>query len=162
MPSLTVGLLTRNNPKRRRGRRTPNSDLVMSQSPNHFYEFSSFRLEPGKRQLLCNGVRVSLPPKAFDTLLILIQNGGQAVKKDDLIKQVWPDSFVDENNLNQYVSLLRKRLGGDSKGEAFIETVPRFGYRFVADVAERWDEETEVALHRSTTAQIIIREEEET
>ena len=84
----------------------------MSKPPNHFYEFSSFRLEPGKRQLLCNGARVSLPPKAFDTLLILIQNDGQAVKKDDLIKAVWPDSFVDENNLNQYVSLLRKRLGG--------------------------------------------------
>src|SRR5713226_7587531 len=106
-----------------------------------------------------DGQRVSLAPKAFDTLLILIQNGGQAVKKDDLINQVWPDSYVDENNLNQYVSLLRKRLSGDSKGESFIETVPRWGYRFVADVQERWDEETEVALHRSTSTQILIREE---
>ena len=116
----------------------------MNKALNHFYEFNSFLLEPGKRQLLHNGVRVSLPPKAFDTLLILIQNGGQAVKKDELIKQVWPDSFVDENNLNQYVSLLRKTLSEGGSGENYIETVPRWGYRFVADVQESADEDAEL------------------
>ena len=130
----------------------------MSLSPNHFYQFNSFRLEPGKRQLTRDGRVVSLPPKAFDTLLLLVKNSGQAVKKDDLIKQVWPDSFVDENNLNQYISLLRKKLGGEGQGESFIKTVPRWGYRFVADVQERRDEETELMLRRKTSPEIVIKE----
>lgn len=124
---------------------------------NHSYEFSSFRLEPGKRQLTRNGKRVSLPPKAFDTLLILVQSRGQALKKDDFIKRVWPDSFVDENNLIQYVSLLRKLLSKGGNGEKYIETLPRWGYRFVAEVEECSDEQEETRQGEASDGEIGIR-----
>src|SRR5215210_7320540 len=98
------------------------------------YEFDSFRLIPAERQLLRDGKPVSLRPKAFDTLLVLVQNSGRVLTKDDLIKQVWPDSFVEESNLNHYISVLRKTLSNGENGEAYVETVRGYGFRFKADV----------------------------
>src|SRR5512132_3816665 len=106
----------------------------MSERTSEFYEFGSFRLKSGERVLLRGEDLVSLTPKAFDILLTLLENDGRIVPKDDLMKRVWPNTFVEEGNLTQNVSLLRKALGESANGPQFIETVPRRGYRFVAPV----------------------------
>jgi DNA-binding winged helix-turn-helix (wHTH) protein/tetratricopeptide (TPR) repeat protein len=93
-----------------------------------FYEFGPFRLEPSERKLLRGNEIVVLTPKAFDTLLLLVRNSGHLLEKGELIKMLWPDTFVEEGSLSNNIFLLRKALGEDP---AFIETVPRRGYRFV-------------------------------
>src|SRR5512132_1905893 len=108
----------------------------MSERTSEFYEFGSFRLKSGERVLLRGEDLVSLTPKAFDILLTLLENDGRIVPKDDLMKKVWPNTFVEEGNLTQNVSLLRKALGESANGPQFIETVPRRGYRFVAPVSK--------------------------
>src|SRR5687767_1472820 len=107
----------------------------MSEQTVDFYEFGRFRLKSDERVLLREDELVSLTPKAFDILLTLLENDGRIVRKDDLMKKVWPDTFVEEGNLTQNVSLLRKALGENASGPQFIETVPRRGYRFVAPVS---------------------------
>ena len=82
----------------------------MSQQINSAFEFGRFRLVPSERLLLRDEEPVVLKPKAFDTLVILVEHSGHIVKKDDLIKRVWPDAFVEESNLNHYISILRKAL----------------------------------------------------
>jgi TolB-like protein/DNA-binding winged helix-turn-helix (wHTH) protein len=77
---------------------------------------------------------VPLTPKVFDLLRLLVQNSGRLVEKDELLREIWPDSFVEEGNLNRNVSILRKVLGEDASGQLYIETVPKRGYRFVASV----------------------------
>ena len=98
-------------------------------SGKQIYEFGPFRLDPGERLLLRDGKPVALAPKAFDTLVALVENGGHLVKKDDLMKLVWPGTFVEEVNLAQNVSAIRRAL--DTKGEKYIETVPKVGYRLI-------------------------------
>ncbi len=98
------------------------------------YTFGPFRLDPRERLLLCGGKPVPLTPRAFDMLLVLVQNGGRLVAKDALLKQVWPDTFVEEGNLTKYASTLRKTLAAFSEGTEYIETVPKRGYRFIAAV----------------------------
>jgi eukaryotic-like serine/threonine-protein kinase len=95
------------------------------------YEFGPFRLEPNERKLLRGNDIVVLTPKAFDTLLLLVRNSGHLLEKGELIDALWPDSFVEEGSLSNNIFLLRKALGEDP---AFIETVPRRGYRFIAPV----------------------------
>ena len=104
----------------------------MSEQTSDFYEFGRFRVKSDERVLLRGEDLVSLTPKAFDILLTLLENDGRIVNKDDLMKKVWPNTFVEEGNLTQNVSLLRKALGESANGPQFIETVPRRGYRFVA------------------------------
>jgi DNA-binding winged helix-turn-helix (wHTH) protein/TolB-like protein/Flp pilus assembly protein TadD len=113
----------------------------MGQQDNHCYEFGRFRLKVAERVLLREGEVVPLTPKVFDILVTLVENGGQVVAKDDLMKRVWPNTFVEEGNLTQNVSLLRKALGESPGGAQFIETVPRRGYRFVAKTSETWGED---------------------
>jgi len=108
----------------------------MGQQDNRSYEFGRFRLNSAERVLLRDGELVPLTPKVFDILLTLVENRGQVVSKDDLMKRVWPDTFVEEGNLTQNISLLRKALGESQNGVQFIETVPRRGYRFVAPISE--------------------------
>ena len=103
---------------------------------NHFYEFGPFRLEVAERRLTNAGTSVPLSPKLFDALLLLVENHGRLLEKDDLIGALWPDSFVEEGNLTHYISQLRKTLGPGADGQALIETVPKRGYRFVAEVRE--------------------------
>lgn len=100
----------------------------------HLYEFGPFRLDAQERLLLRNGAAVSLTPKAFDLLLALLEQPGHLFEKEALMKRVWPDTFVEENNLTDNVSRLRKALGEGENGQKFIETVPKRGYRFVAEV----------------------------
>src|SRR5688572_27241624 len=102
----------------------------------HFYEFGSFRLDKAERQLLRNGSVVSLTPKAFDTLLFLVENHGHVLEKSELMKALWPGSFVEEGNLSDNISKLRQALGDDRKAPKYIETVARRGYRFIAAVQQ--------------------------
>jgi len=106
----------------------------MGEQTNKFYDFGRFRVKPDERVLLRGDELVPLTPKAFDILLALLENDGRLVHKDDLMKKVWPNTFVEEGNLTQNVSLLRKALGESANSSQFIETVPRRGYRFVAPV----------------------------
>lgn len=132
---------------------------MKAENPRHLYEFGPFRLDADNRHLLRDGEPVTIPPKAFDTLCALVENRGHAVRKDELLEAVWPDTFVEENNLNQYISILRKALGENGDGHRYIETVPRWGYRFVGEVHELDDDDNEVTVHRRTRASIVVREE---
>jgi DNA-binding winged helix-turn-helix (wHTH) protein/tetratricopeptide (TPR) repeat protein len=98
------------------------------------YEFGPYRLEPDTRRLLRGDDPVSLTPKAFDILLALIERHDRVVDKAELMKLVWPDSFVEEANLSQTIFVLRKTLGDGPDGRPYIDTVPRRGYRFGAEV----------------------------
>ena len=108
----------------------------MALDPNRLYEFGPFCLSPRERLLLHNGQRVELTPKAFETLLVLAQNSGHVLKKEELLQRIWPNSFVEESNLTQNIFILRKILGNDNDGNSYIETVPRHGYRFAGSVRE--------------------------
>ena len=108
----------------------------MSEIVSHSYAFGRFQLRTDDRVLMRDHEMVPLTPKALEILLILVQNYGRVVEKDDLMKQVWPNTFVEEGNLTQNVSLIRKALGETASGAQFIETVPRRGYRFIAEVTE--------------------------
>jgi eukaryotic-like serine/threonine-protein kinase len=98
------------------------------------YEFGPFRLEPATRRLLREGEPLPLTPKAFDTLLLLVQNHERVMEKEEVLRRIWPDTVVEESNLAQNVFTLRKTLGDSPDGARFIATVPRRGYRFVAPV----------------------------
>src|SRR5215475_1542365 len=101
------------------------------------YEFDGFRLNPADHSLLCAGKPISLTPKTFDILVTLIEKNGQLVTKDELMRKIWPDSFVEEANLTVNVSALRKALGDSPENQQYIETVPKLGYRFTARVTTR-------------------------
>ncbi len=106
----------------------------MSESTKYFYEFGPYRLDVANRLLLRGGEPLPLTPKAVDTLLALIRHGGEILRKDDLMRLVWPDHVVEEGNLTQHIYLLRKTLGQETGGLHYIETLPRRGYRFVGEV----------------------------
>lgn len=105
----------------------PDSTIVV-------YEFGPFRLEPNEHRLTREGRSIPLTGKAFDTLRVLLERDGKLVSKQELMDAVWPDARVEENNLDRNISALRKTLGNQSGGKAYIETVPRAGYRFIAPV----------------------------
>jgi len=108
----------------------------MLNHPHRLYEFGPFRLNVSERLLMKNEQPVALPPKVFEMLVILIQKHGHLVEKDELLKEVWPNSFVEESSLSRNIYLLRKALDESPDKPAYIETVPRHGYRFIADVNE--------------------------
>jgi Tol biopolymer transport system component/DNA-binding winged helix-turn-helix (wHTH) protein len=108
----------------------------MSHHPQHLYEFGPFRLDAMERLLLRDGESMQLTPKSFDLLLALVEHHGHLLEKDELMKLVWPDTFVEETNLSSNISLIRKALGDGENGQKYIETVPKRGYRFVAGVRE--------------------------
>lgn len=101
------------------------------------YEFDGFRLNPADHSLLCAGKPIPLTPKSFDILVTLIERNGQLVTKDELMRKIWPDSFVEEANLTVNVSALRKALGDTPEHQQYIETVPKLGYRFTRRVTTR-------------------------
>jgi pimeloyl-ACP methyl ester carboxylesterase/DNA-binding winged helix-turn-helix (wHTH) protein/class 3 adenylate cyclase len=102
---------------------------MMRRPDNRFYSFGVFRVDPVERLVFKEDRELALTPKAFDTLLVLLENCSHVLTKQELMRKVWPDSFVEENNLAQNISTLRKALG-----ENYIQTVPKRGYRFVGDV----------------------------
>jgi DNA-binding winged helix-turn-helix (wHTH) protein/TolB-like protein/Tfp pilus assembly protein PilF len=101
-----------------------------------YFRFGEFRLYPTEHLLLREETPVPLAPKAFDILSYLVQNSGRLVKRETLMEAIWPDSFVEETNLTVNISLLRKFLETTPDGRPYIETVPRKGYRFNAEVTE--------------------------
>jgi DNA-binding winged helix-turn-helix (wHTH) protein/TolB-like protein/Tfp pilus assembly protein PilF len=109
------------------------------------YEFGPYQLDPPERLLLCDGQSVPMPPKAFDLLVFLVERRGHLVDKDQLLKAVWPGSFVEEGNLSVTVSVLRKALNDDRGHHKYIETVSKRGYRFVAEVRQVGEAEAVLA-----------------
>src|SRR6266404_246375 len=129
----------------------------MSQQIKRSYEFGPFRIDTVNRLLLRDGEPVPLKAKAVETLLVLVESKGQVLEKDDLMQALWPDSFVEEANLTQNIYMLRKALGDNS----YIETVPRRGYRFSAQVRQ-WDyTSSDLVLREQTRTSVIIEEEDE-
>jgi DNA-binding winged helix-turn-helix (wHTH) protein/TolB-like protein/Tfp pilus assembly protein PilF len=122
----------------------------------HEYQFGAFRLDAADRLLYRQGELVALAPKALDTLLLLVANSGQVLKKDEMMKQLWPDTFVEEGTLAQYISLLRKALG-DSAG--WIENHPRRGYRFTATVEEIGAPKTELRIEEHAPSRTEIEDD---
>jgi len=121
-----------------------------------FYDFSPFRLDLTSRLLLRDGKPVPLTPKAFETLLVLVRNNGRIVKKDELLKSVWSETYVEEATLAQNIFTIRQALGG-SDSEQYIQTIPKRGYRFVANVTEVMDESAYGPLDEFGTTTEIIR-----
>jgi Tol biopolymer transport system component/DNA-binding winged helix-turn-helix (wHTH) protein len=109
----------------------------MSSEFKQFFEFDPFVLDVTERVLLRRGEPVHLTPKEFETLLALVRGAGRVIRKEELLKEIWPDTFVGEATLAQNVFTLRRALGEAEGGRPFIETVPRRGYRFAVKVTER-------------------------
>src|SRR5262245_11513677 len=125
------------------------------------YEFDRFRLDAGERVLYAEGKPLALSPRLFDTLLALVERSGRVMEKQELMARVWPDSFVEENNLNKNISALRRLFGDGSEEPRFIETVPRRGYRFIAEVRQVTGD-AELVIARRTRSRVVIEEEFET
>jgi DNA-binding winged helix-turn-helix (wHTH) protein len=128
----------------------------MEDKESTIYRFGGFRLDAAERLLFEGERSIQLPPKAFDTLLLFVQNAGRILSKERMLTEVWEGSFVEENNLAQNISLLRKSLGENPR-EKFIETVPKFGYRFVAEVTA--DSSTGAEVFERTRARVYIEDE---
>ncbi len=127
----------------------------MSEQNQYFYEFGPFRVDTRKRLLWRDSEIVPLKPKAFETLLALIEHSGRVLEKDELMRRVWPDSVVEEGNLTFNISSLRKALGDDPRRHQYIVTIPGEGYQFVAGVRATFDE-----LEVRERTRITIEEEE--
>jgi len=121
----------------------------MSTQEKLLYQFGPFRLDLEERLLWRDGKPVSLTPKALETLIVLVSRSGHVVEKDFLLKEVWPNTFVEEANLTQNIFTLRKVLGQSKDSHQYIETVPRRGYRFVASVRAATDEHVELIEQRA-------------
>ena len=99
-----------------------------------FYEFGDFRIDLAERVLLRNDKIIPVTPKVFETLLVLVENAGRTIEKEELMREIWQDRFVEESNLSFNIGMLRKALGDDASNPIYVETVPRRGYRFIAEV----------------------------
>ncbi len=133
----------------------------MSLQTKQIYEFGCFRLDAAEHLLLRDGEAVPLTPKAFDLLLALVEGHGHLLEKDELLKKVWPDTFVEEANLASNISQLRKALGDGENGQRYIETAPKRGYRFVANVKEVMKEHAEPTIQEQLGSQSTIPEGEQ-
>lgn len=132
---------------------------MSEQHPTRFYEFGPFRLDVAEGQLWRDGEAIQLTRKSFKVLTLLVANGSHVVDKNELMRKVWPDAFVEENRLADNISTLRKLLGDDPRSPSYIQTVPGRGYRFVADVRQVNDDA--VALVERTRTHVIIQEDSE-
>src|SRR5215203_4688252 len=108
----------------------------MSEQKQGIYEFHNFQLDIGKGVLLRENQPIILQWKTFELLCVLVKSNGNLITRDELMNELWAETFVEENNLRQHISALRRALGENDSGEKFIETVARRGYRFVAKVKE--------------------------
>jgi TolB-like protein len=120
------------------------------------YEFENFRLEVDKRLLLRDGVSVPLTPKVFDTLLHLVKRSEHVVDKEELMRAIWPDTVVEENNLNQNISTLRRVLGQSQGENRYILTIPGKGYRFVGNISSHSDSLSHVSPQEKSHATIAV------
>jgi TolB-like protein/DNA-binding winged helix-turn-helix (wHTH) protein/Tfp pilus assembly protein PilF len=129
----------------------------MSLQHSQLYEFGDFRLDTVSRRLLHGNQIVTLTPKVLDLLAVLVESNGRILDKEELMKAVWPDSYVEEGNLTQNISVLRKTLAAGTALENYIETLPRQGYRFIAPVREIGAEEIQTV--ERTRARVVVEEE---
>ena len=121
-----------------------------------FYEFGPFRVDVANRLLFRDRQPLALTPKAVEILVALVEHGGELLKKDDLLKIVWPDRVVEEGNLTQNIYLLRKTLSDGSNGRNYIETVPRRGYRFIGEVRTPATTGTDLVLAERPDPQPVL------
>ena len=128
----------------------------MTRDPNANWLFGPFSLDPKQRVLLRDGKAIALTSKAFEILNLLVENHGRALSKEEMMRQVWPDSFVDESNLAQHIFHLRKVLGDTHEGREYIETLPRHGYRFVAEVQQGPVKSAEVTVSTGDTGKAVV------
>jgi DNA-binding winged helix-turn-helix (wHTH) protein/TolB-like protein len=131
----------------------------MSHQPERIYEFGPFRLDAAERLLLRDHEVIPLQPKVLDLLLVLVERRGHLLEKDELMSAVWPDTLVEEANLANNISILRKSLG--ENGQQFIETVPKRGYRFVAPVQEKAVEPAGIEDPPSQTMAVGVEQQAE-
>src|SRR6266852_9735811 len=124
----------------------------------HLYEFGSFRLDPAERLLLRDNQPVPLAPKAFETLVLLVENSGRLLTKDELMKRLWPATFVEEVNLAQNISAIRRALDDKNGGAHYIETVAKGGYRFTAEARKIIREPPKMATQEAEPAAAPVRE----
>src|ERR1700733_6473432 len=129
----------------------------MAMETKQLYEFGPFRLDPDKLLLLRDDQPVPLPPKAFETLLVLIQHSETVVLKDDLMKSIWPDTFVEESNLAQNIFVLRKTLAETAGDHRYIVTVPGRGYRFTEKV-RLVPERPDVVVESHSITRVVVDE----
>jgi TolB-like protein/DNA-binding winged helix-turn-helix (wHTH) protein len=135
-------------------------NAAMRNGVKHFYEFGPFRLDPCEHTLWRDGRVVPLRPKVFDILLVLVERHGHLVEKDELMRLVWEEQFVEEGNLNKNVSMLRQTLGEDPATHQYIETVPKRGYRFAAAVRTvNGGEDAELVVETRARASLLVEEE---
>lgn len=134
----------------------------MSRPAKHLYEFGEFRLDAAEHLLYRrDGGVVPLKPKVVETLELLVRERGRLIGKDELMGRLWPDTVVEESNLTQNIYLLRKVLGADSQGRNYIETIPKRGYRFTAEVLEVFDEETGATVEtKLSETRVAVRVDE--
>ena len=125
------------------------------------FEFGSFRLEAGRRRLLRGQDVLPITSKVFETLLVLVRNHDRVLTKDELMQAVWPDTIVEEVNLAQNVSALRKLLGEAPGDNRYIATIPGRGYRFVENVRVLPADDEEIVVQRQTTTTVVVEDEQE-
>lgn len=130
----------------------------MQRRSQRLYEFGPYQLDTTECRLWRNGELVQLTPKAFETLALLVERNGHLVEKDEMMKALWPDNFVEEANLTNNVYALRKILDKEQDGQSYIETVPKRGYRFTASVRELPFTGEELVLERQTRTRIVTEE----
>jgi DNA-binding winged helix-turn-helix (wHTH) protein/tetratricopeptide (TPR) repeat protein len=133
--------------------------VVMDRQAKHLLEFGPFRMDLVERVLMRDREPIILSPKAFETLLVLAQHSERVVLKDDLMKILWPDTFVEESNLSQHIFQLRKALGDRAHDPEYIVTVPGRGYRFALKVSEITEPDGDLIV-RSHSVQTVTVEEE--
>ncbi|MCI0337855.1 MAG: protein kinase, partial [Acidobacteria bacterium] len=129
-------MLEKDRERRYQNLRELRRDLSVSKQHRRIYEFAPFKVDVAERLLSRDGEVIDLKPKVFDLLVLFVQNAGRLMEKEQLLQSLWPDTVVEEVNLNVNVSTLRKALGESPAAPQYIETVPKRGYRFIADVTE--------------------------
>src|SRR5229473_5864138 len=131
----------------------------MRDSVRHFYEFGQFRLDADRHRLLRDGEVVPLSPKAVEALLVLVRNPGKPLEREELMQAVWANTFVEDANLTVAISHLRKALGQNGETAEYIETIPRVGYRFIAEVREIIEQPAPLIVEKHTLSRTVIEEE---
>jgi DNA-binding winged helix-turn-helix (wHTH) protein/tetratricopeptide (TPR) repeat protein len=129
-----------------------------NQTAKQLYEFGPFQVDPEKELLLREGEAVPLTPKTFQILLVLIRNRKEVVTKDDLLKAVWPDTFVEEANLSRNIFLLRKALGESPQDHRYVVTVPGRGYRFAEEVQFVPEQPLNIVAASHARVQVEVKE----
>src|ERR1700693_664230 len=134
--------------------------MSYAESPRvkELYEFGPFRVDPEKEIVLRDGEPVPLTPKTFQILLVLVRHSREVVTKDDLMKTVWPDTFVEETNLSRNIFMLRKALGESPQDHQYILTVPGRGYRLTESVQLVPEQEVSVVAAQHSRVQVQVKE----